>query len=116
MRKGWDNIYVVDMKIFDTNSPPMELGEKLGAEVTLDIGNLSQHDISVELVIAKIIDDQVHIKSINELQIVSKRNKRATYKTMVTASFSGSYKYGFRISPKNELLVYRRDMPLVKWI
>ena len=116
LRKGWNNIYVIEMKIYDTNTPPMELGEKLGAEVTLDIGSLSEHDIGVELVIAKIINEQVHIKSIHELEILNKRNKQVTYKTLVTASFSGTYKYGFRISPKNELLLYKRDMPLVKWI
>ena len=116
LRKAWNNIYVEDLKIYDTNTPPMELGEKLGAEVTLDIGSLSEHDISVELVIAKIIDKQIHIKNIHELQIVNKRNKRVTYKAMVIASFSGTYKYGFRISPKNELMLYKRDMPLVKWI
>ena len=116
VRKGWNNIFVVDMKIYDTNTPPMQLGEKLGAEVTLDIGNLSKHDISVELVMAKVIDGHVRIKNIYELKITNKRNTRVTYKTTVTASISGTYKYGFRITPKNELLVYRRDMPLVMWI
>ena len=113
---GWNNINVVDIKIYDTNKPPMELGEKLGAEVTLEIDSLSEHDISVTLVIAKIINKQTHIKSIHELPVVNKKSKRVTYKTLVTASFSGTYKYGFRISPKNDLLRYKRDMPLVKWI
>ena len=116
LRKGWDNIHVVDIKIYDTNKPPMELGEKLGAEVTLEIDSLSENDISVALVIAKIFNKQPHIKSIHELPVVDKKRKRVTYKTLVTASFSGTYKYGFRISPKNHLLLYKRDMPLVKWI
>ena len=112
----WTKISVVDVQISD-GIKPLRLGEKFLATLTLNLGKLSPEDIGVELVFAKHMPDgNYQSRNVQEMALTSHKNNQTVYKGEATASFSGALQYDIRFYPKNALLKYRRNLPLVKWI
>jgi len=71
----------------------------------------------VELVIAdKITDNETHIFSKYEGEITEQDGNIVTYKIQRLPVKAGTFNYSIRVFVKNELLPYRQDLPLVKWI
>ena len=116
INESWDKISVVDVQV-SNGIKPLELGEKLQAELTLDLGQLSPNDIGVELVFAKRgKDGEFHIRNVEELKPVSQKKQQVVYKGEATATLTGALRYGIRYYPKNISLNHRRDLPRVEWI
>ena len=112
----WSKISVVDVRV-SNGIMPLQLGEKFKAEITLNLGELNPKDIKVELVFAKhLVDGSYQSRYVQELALVSDKNHQAVFKGEATASFTGAFQYDIRFYPKNPLLKYRRNLPLVKWI
>jgi len=116
INEAWDKISVIDVQV-PTSTKPLELGEKFCAEVTLDLGGLSQQEIGVELVFAKRGDDgKFNIRKLQELQPAAPKKHQVVYKGDAKVTLTGALRYGIRFYPKNTLLNYRRDLPLVEWL
>lgn len=112
----WSKISVVEVQ-FSNNIEPLQLGDEFNAEVILNLNGLPAKEIGVELVFAKRLKDgRYQINSIEELPMVASKNKQAIYRGRITANTTGAFQYDLRFFPKNSLMQFPRDLPLVKWI
>jgi len=112
----WSKISVVEVQ-FSNSIEPLQLGDEFNAEVILNLNGLPAKEIGVELVFAKRLKDgRYQINSIEELPMVASKNKQAIYRGRITANTTGAFQYDLRFFPKNSLMQFPRDLPLVKWI
>ena len=51
-----------------------------------------------------------------ELSLVQHSNSTATYSSKFFVDVPGSFSYGIRLFPKNDLLGHRQDFRINKWI
>jgi phosphorylase/glycogen(starch) synthase len=117
--KEWNNIQIVSMEVYDSANKAFPLGSELNPSITLDINSLSPDDIGVEAVfIYKRKDDANFSKIAFKAELISEEtvDGLVTFSCKIPINQSGVYEYGFRIYPKNALLIHRMDFPLLKWI
>lgn len=114
----WDRIQVITTEVYDSTNKELPLGSELKPKITLDIDTLSENDIGVEIVFIekrKNAEDFNKIVFTSPLTPIEKHNNQVTYQCKVPITRSGAYEYGFRVYPKNPLLISKLDFPLVKW-
>jgi phosphorylase/glycogen(starch) synthase len=111
--RGWNNIGIVDCSIFTNGGETFEIDHEYEGKVILDLNEISASDVGVELVIT---ENGERLVSVHEFQLDNASADKAYYKTSVSVNQPGTFSYGIRIFPKNELLPHRQDMNLVKWI
>jgi len=115
----WNKIQVISMDVFDSNNKAFPLGSELNPSIVIDIGELSLDDIGVEIIFINKRKDEDDFETIffkNDLNPSELINRQATFSCKIPITQSGVYEHGFRIYPKNPLLLYRQDFPLVKWV
>lgn len=116
---SWNNVKVVSMDIFDTAYKLLPIGAELTPHITLDLAELSSKDIGVEIMlINKIEGEEDFNKIIFTTELIPRKikNTLVIYECATSITQTGTFEYGFRIFPKNSLLVYRQDFSLLKWI
>jgi hypothetical protein len=113
MKRAWNNISVVDFSLFNNNSETLEMDHMYEASVTLDLNEIAESEIGVELVIT---ENGERLISVHEFTLDNASIDKVQYKAKVIIEQPGTFNYGIRIFPKNELLPHRQDINLVKWI
>lgn len=113
--KKWDDIEIVSYNLPEglMNSSSY-VGESYGVEITLDVKGLGK-SIGVELVIMKTEDGNNTLKSIEELKLIHIEGSIATYRYDGVLQRSGTYRYAYRMFPKNEDLPHRMDFCYLRW-
>lgn len=113
----WENITLDTLIVPDADNKPLEFGKHFVAEITLNIPGLDSVDIGAEIVMGNKSNGEVKkIVFKSELKSVAAEKGKAKFKCEFPLEHTGVYDYAFRIFPKNSLLRYRMDFPLVKWI
>lgn len=114
---AWDHITLESLLIPDTSRTPLEFGKKFVAEIKLNIPGLEAADLGAEVLMGNKADEEVKtIKLKQELKIVASEEGKVTFAIEMLLDHSGVNDYTFRVFPKNKLLKYRMDLPLVKWL
>ncbi len=117
IRQNWDQIEVKSFILPDTNVRPLNFGDLFIAEITLNTPGLDKGDVAIELIFGEKNNDVVDkLVSVEKMNIVDSGENWAKYYIKVPINRAGVYNYTFRISPANDLLPHRQDLPLVKWI
>ncbi len=117
LQNAWDNITLDSLIIPDADNKPLEFGKHFVAEISLNIPNLDPIDIGAEIIMGNKVNGEVtKISFKDELKVVKFENGKVVFKCEFPLEHTGVYDYAFRIFPKNSLLKYRMDFPLVKWI
>jgi glycogen phosphorylase/synthase len=118
--RSWDTIEVENVEMIDTADNSLLLGDKLKAEIVLDISELEYSDLGVEVVFVQqsIKEDAVESISVYQMEKtgVDKNGILVTFKCEVPSKKAGIYNYAFRVFPKGKYLPHRQDLPLIKWI
>ncbi len=113
----WEEIKVKAIKMPDYSNHSIKLSEFFQAEIEIDTRGLKPTEIGVEVLFAQ--KENGEVKSIlfkSELSLESSKGHIAQYKCNVKANVTGVFDFAFRIFPKHELLEYRQDFPIMKWI
>ncbi len=114
---AWENISLESLLIPDTSRTPLEFGKKFIAEIKLNIPGLEASDLGAEVLMGNKADEEVKTIDLKqELEIVHSEPGKVIFAIEMLLDHSGIYDYTFRIFPKNKLLKYRMDLPLVKWL
>ncbi len=109
----WDQIEVVDVKLPDELLTDAKIGSVYPIEVTVDRKGLP-NCFGVEVVVT--VDEGVEERHvIFELEMVKTSGDLTTYRYDYQVLRAGSYKYAFRLYPKNSALPHRQDFAYVKW-
>ncbi len=114
--ENWDDIVVESVKVGDQGLQAVEVGKSYSIDVVLDVKNLDDNGIGTELVVTYIDEkNRMRILETKELQLVKREGSRLFYSAEYQTNHSGSYKYAFRMFPKNEMLPHRMDFCYVRW-
>jgi starch phosphorylase len=114
---GWDSIEVLNVEIPDKLIHNPQVGEDYSLNIVIDTKELNDKSIGVEFVITKLDknnNDSLH--DIEELKVVKSEGTKLYFSIEYKLTLAGSFKYGFRMFPKNEDLPHRQDFCFVRWI
>ena len=114
----WNRVEVREIKVFDSTKHALRTDGKFSAGVKLFLAGLSPDEVGVELVFTRKNPekDERWIMLVQNLDKVETIGDEAVYTGSVKLDVAGVYDYGIRMYPKNKLLKYRQDLPLVRWI
>lgn len=114
---GWNNIDVLSVNIPGLTMHEPHVGQDYPLEVVLDVKDLNDKGIGLELVVTKLDENnQTILHDVDELKLVKTDGSKLTYQLNYQMNVAGSYKYAFRMFPKNEDLPHRQDFCYVRWI
>jgi phosphorylase/glycogen(starch) synthase len=109
----WKKIEVLDVKLLEKEVETIEAGNIYRGEVVLKLNGISEENVGVELVISENFHNLV---SRMDFKLLSSDKNTATYELEASIDRPGTFQYGVRLYPKNELLPHRLDFSLLRWI
>jgi len=113
---GWDSIEILKVDIPDKLIHEPKVGENYKLEVVLGIGSLNDKGIGAELVITKKDkNNNDMLYDVEELQLVRTEGNAMYFELDYQLNRAGSFRYAFRMFPKNEDLPHRQDFCYVRW-
>jgi starch phosphorylase len=118
MAASWDNIELLELNIPESLYQDSTVNSKHQITAVIDVKTPDCKDIGVELVVTY-HDDQKnedHILDTDEFDIVKTEGTRLTFQLEYRLTKAGSFRYGFRMFPKNEELPHRQDFNYVRWL
>ena len=114
---GWDAIEVLSVEIPEKLIHNPQVGEDYDLNVVLDVKGLNDKGIGVELVVTKFgADNKDVLYDVEELKLVKSEGSKLYFNIDYQMNRAGSFKYAFRMFPKNEDLPHRQDFCFVRWI
>ena len=94
-----------------------QVGEDYELDVVLDVKDLKYKGVGVEMVVTRSGENNKDILyDVEELQLVKSEGTKLYFNIDYQMNRAGSFKYAFRMLPKNEDLQHRMDFCFVRWI
>jgi starch phosphorylase len=114
LRRNWPQLQILG-KVTDARRG-IELGNSLEVEVTLHLGLLSPHDLSVEIYYGP-VDSKANFldRSTIPLQHFSQRGSQAVFKGKIPCHAVGRFGFRIRILPSHPLLSNPYSLGLILW-
>ena len=117
MAAGWNNIEVVSVDMPEKLLHNTVVGEDYNINICLDVKDLNDKGIGVELVVTKYgKNNKDMLYDVEEFELVKTEGSKLFFQLDYQLNRAGSFKYGFRMYPKNEDLPHRQDFCFVRWI
>jgi len=117
MALGWDKIEVVSIDVPEKMIHNPEVGEVNNISIVIDVKDPSEKGIGIELVTTKSGKNNVDVLyNVEELKLVKTDGTMLYFNIEKQLNMAGTFKYGFRMFPKNEDLPHRQDFCYVRWI
>ena len=114
---GWDKIQVLSMDVPENLIHNPQVGEVNNINIVIDVKDINDKGIGIELVATKLGKNNVDtLYDVEELKLVKTEGTKLFYSIEYQLNMAGSFKYGFRMFPKNEDLPHRQDFCYVRWI
>ncbi len=113
----WDSIEVCSLVVSDAFHPVTEVGQVHKVTVEIDVKDASLlNSIGVEGVSTVPTAEGVDkFYSVKELSLVKTEGTKLTFELNLEIINGGSFKYSFRMFPKNSDLPHRQDFCYVRW-
>ncbi len=117
MALGWDAIEVLKVDLPENLIHNTQVGEDYNLNVILDVKDLDNKGVGVELVVTKSgTNNKETLYDVEELKLVKTEGTILYFNIDYQMNLAGSFKYAFRMFPKNEDLPHRMDFCYVRWI
>jgi phosphorylase/glycogen(starch) synthase len=113
MRRAWDDIDILEIKVFEKNTETLETGTEYESEVILDLNEINPEHVGVEMIITENMKELVNIQPFT---LVKSEPNRAVFRAKILNDRPGTFSYGIRVYPVHELLPHRQDFGLLRWI
>jgi len=113
MKRAWKNIRVLECTAFANGNELHEMDHPYEAHVVLDLNEISPSDVGVELIAT---ENGERLVSVHEFELDKTSVDKAHYSAQITIDQPGTFSYGIRVYPKNDILPHRQDMNLITWI
>jgi starch phosphorylase len=83
----------------------------------IDTKAINDRGLGIELVATNIGKNNVDsLYSVEELKVIKNEGTKLFFNLEKRLNMAGTFKYGFRMFPKNEDLPHRQDFCFVRWI
>jgi starch phosphorylase len=117
MVDGWDAIEVLKVDIPEKLVTDPHVNEEYSLELVIDVKNVDCKGVGVELVVTN-LDNQLKdsLYLVEELELLKAEGTVLHFNLKYQMNLAGSFKYAFRMFPKNEDLPHRQDFCYVRWI
>ena len=117
MVDGWDAIEVLKVDIPEKLVTDPHVNEEYSLELVIDVKNVDCKGVGVELVVTN-LDNQLKdsLYLVEELELQKTEGTVLHFNLKYQMNLAGSFKYAFRMFPKNEDLPHRQDFCYVRWI
>ncbi len=113
---GWDKIEVVSTHMPDKLLTNPEVGDKYLIGVIIDVKDLGDTNIGVDFVSTeKNTNNEDKIEEKKEMELYKVEGSKLYFKLEDRIMKAGSFKYAFRMFPKNPDLAHRMDFCYVRW-
>jgi len=113
----WDGIEVKKVEMVEGFTTRLVMGNEYPIKVRVDLNGLKASEVGLELVIRENgEEDDEKIFQAWEFQAQGCKENLCEYSYVVRPDHPGSFKYSFRLFPKNENLPHRQDFKYIKWI
>ena len=114
---GWDKIQILSMDVPEKLIHNPAAGEIYTINIVIDVKEINDKGIGIELVATKLGKNNVDmLYDVEELKLVKTEGTKLFFSIDYQLNMAGSFKYGFRMFPKNEDLPHRQDFCYVRWI
>ena len=110
----WDSIEIKSVNLPEAILYSPHVGEEYPIEVAIDPKGLG-NCIGVELVVTPVEDGQMKPYQVYELNVIKTTADSTVFHIDYQLSAAGTYKYSFRMYPKNPDLPHRQDFAYVRW-
>ncbi|MFV0470832.1 MAG: alpha-glucan family phosphorylase [Paludibacteraceae bacterium] len=117
MANNWNNIQVVNIDIPEKLIQNPQVGEDYNINVVIDVKIPNEKGIGIELVAIKTNqNNEEELSDVAEMKLVKTEGSKLYFNIDYQLDNAGTFKYGFRMFPKNEILPHRQDFCFVRWI
>lgn len=114
---GWDKIQILSMDVPEKLIHNPQVGEINTINIVIDVHEINDKGIGIELVATKLGKNNVDtLYDVEELKLVKTEGAKLFFSIEYQLNMAGTFKYGFRMFPKNEDLPHRQDFCYVRWI
>lgn len=114
---GWDQIEVLSLEVPDKMVHHPQVGEIYPINIVIDVHAINDKGLGIELVTTRQDKNNVDsLYSVEELKLVKTEGTKMYFNIEKRLNMAGSFKYGFRMFPKNEDLPHRQDFCYVRWM
>ena len=114
---GWDKIQVLSIDVPENLIHNPQVGEVNNINIVIDVKDIDDNGIGIELVATKLGKNNVDtLYDVEELKLVKTEGTKLFFNLEYQLDMAGTFKYGFRMFPKNEDLPHRQDFCYVRWI
>lgn len=112
---NWDNITIERVDI-DAENEMLELGHPCHISAEVDTKGMDVNSLGIEIVVTY-MDDKNRMRKFEskEFDVVKVEGSRVFFELDYQINRAGSFKYAFRMFPKNADLPHRMDFCYVRW-
>lgn len=112
---NWDNITIERVDI-DAENEMLELGHPYHISAEVDTKGMDVNSLGIEIVVTY-MDDKNRMRKFEskEFDVVKVEGSRVFFELDYQINRAGSFKYAFRMFPKNADLPHRMDFCYVRW-
>ncbi|MDR0873760.1 MAG: alpha-glucan family phosphorylase [Prevotellaceae bacterium] len=113
----WDSIEVISVDVPEKLHTAPEVGESHKVDIVLDVKGLDKESIGIECVVTSLSkDDKVKVDEVEAFNLVKTDGSKLYFSLTYRLERAGTFKFGFRMFPKNADLPHRQDFCYVRWI
>jgi len=113
----WENIELLSLNIPDGLLNAPKVGENYDIQAVIDVKNLGDSGIGIEMVITETDkSNRVKLADVEELELVRTEGTMLYFSLNYVLNDTGSFRYAFRMFPKNSDLPHRQDFCYVRWL
>jgi glycogen phosphorylase len=115
--QGWDAIEILNIDMPDKMIHNPQVGEDYAINIVVDVKDIKDNGIGIELVATKLGKNNADtLYDVEEFKLIKTEGTKLFFNLTYQLNRAGSFKYGFRMFPKNEDLPHRQDFCFVRWI
>lgn len=113
---GWNDIELLEVNMPDIAHQELGIGDDYTVDVKLDLKQLEGVDVGLEMLIVDTADVEFpRILHKETFKMVKKEGPIVYYEMKYKLNHPGSFRFGIRMFPVNELLPHQQDFCLVRW-
>jgi len=113
---GWNDIQLLEVNMPDIARQELGIGDDYIIDVKIDLKQLEDIDVGLEMLIVESTEDDFPpILHKEPFKVIKKEGSVVYYEMKYKLNLPGSFKFGIRMFPKNDLLPHQQDFALVRW-